>query len=227
VIHKSAPITPAIYGQLQDVFDRFNKQFWGGKLPSVVLTFVRHPKSMGYFAESRWVKDGKKKGDAHEIALNPDYMRSGGTKTALATLLHEMCHLWQRELGKKCPKRFYHNKEFAIEMERVGLITSSTGVPGGKRTGVKMSDYIAKGGPFDKLATLMVAKERFGFEWVGVPVTEDKKPSKKGKRVKYQCENEECDDQQTAWAKHGASLICGGCEEAMVGQTTGDEGDND
>jgi len=207
IVGPKAAITPVIFGQLQTAFNFFNDELWGGRLPQVVLLFARKPRSYGYFWAERWGQ--KKDGEVHEIALNPDHMRKEDAKKALSTEVHEMAHLWQFVLGEKCPTRPYHNKEFSAEMERVGLITSSTGEVGGKRTGQKMTHYIAKGGAFDKAADKLIATG-FKFEWSSFPAIP--KESKSGQRTKYVCP--ECD--QKAWAKEGIRIACEECEETMV-----------
>jgi len=49
-------------------------------------------------------------------------------------------------------------------MEAVGLMPSSTGKPGGARTGQKMNDYPIAGGPFEKACKSLMAK-RFKLSW--------------------------------------------------------------
>jgi hypothetical protein len=56
--------------------------------------------------------------------------------------------VWQHEHGEKKSRRGYHNAEWGSKMESVGLMPSSTGKPGGNKTGAKMSDYVIEGGPF-------------------------------------------------------------------------------
>lgn len=63
-----------------------------------------------------------------------------------------MCHQWQYHHGKQS-RAGYHNKEWGDRMEKIGLIPSDTGEPGGKKTGQTMADYPAQGGIFLKVAT--------------------------------------------------------------------------
>ena len=49
---------------------------------------------------------------------------------------------------RQARRRGYHNKEWADFMEAIGLMPSSTGAPGGARTGDKMADYAIEGGRF-------------------------------------------------------------------------------
>ena len=82
-----------------------------------------------------------------------------------STLVHEQCHIWQHSLGK--PSRTgYHNKEFAKKMESVGLIASTTGRPGGKQVGQKMSDYPIESGVF--LRALNNMPETFKLPFISI-----------------------------------------------------------
>lgn len=133
-----------MYGFVQAAFDHFNRQLFHNQLPQCLLTFQREKRVMGYFSSDRW--EGKE-GTEHEIALNPYYFVTHNPLEIFQTIVHEMCHLWQHEFGK--PSRSgYHNKEWAEQMESIGLMPSSTGSPGGRRTGQKMSDYPIDGGLF-------------------------------------------------------------------------------
>jgi hypothetical protein len=69
-------------------------------LPRCLITYQRQRNSFGYFSQGRF---GTREGVeiAHEIALNPKHFRERTEEEILATLAHEMCHLWQHEFGKK------------------------------------------------------------------------------------------------------------------------------
>ncbi len=84
-----------------------------------------------------------------EIAMNPVYFSIRTIKATLSTLVHEMVHQWQFHFGK-AGRRGYHNKEWAALMERVGLMPSDTGQPGGRKVGQSMTHYIITGGAFDR-----------------------------------------------------------------------------
>lgn len=91
----------------------------------------------------------------HEISIHPHCL-CRGKQAFIQTLVHEMCHLWQHEYGH--PSRTtYHNQEWADKMESVGLIPSTTGAPGGARTGQRMHDYVQKGGKLEKAIAAMPA----------------------------------------------------------------------
>jgi predicted SprT family Zn-dependent metalloprotease len=135
--------TDETYDEWQMAYDHFNDELFGGKLPTCLLTFQREKHTMGYFSQDRFSNRLGRKTD--EIALNPSYFAVCPVNESLQTLVHEMTHLWQHHFGKPGRGR-YHNKEWADKMESIGLMPSTTGHPGGKRTGDKLSDYIIAGG---------------------------------------------------------------------------------
>lgn len=154
--------TQQLYNSLQVMYDHFNEYLFDNSLPPVLFTIQRKKKVMGYFACNRWVDT---KGQlCSEIAINPDYVGQSSLIELLQTMVHEMVHCWQYVHGKPS-RRTYHNKEWAQMMEDVGLMPSSTGLPGGKRTGQKISDYPIPGGLFIKHCTTLI-KNGFKFPWV-------------------------------------------------------------
>lgn len=191
------------------LFDYFNSELFGGELSPCLLNFSRKSKAYGFFAPERWAsEDGQ---PVHEISLNPSYMAERSPEEFLSTLVHEMCHLWQREFGKP-GKRGYHNKEFARKMAEVGLICSNTGKPGGKGTGVQMTHYIDTDGAFQE--ALQGAPDHLPLmcqEVTSAGRTKRLKASNKSK-TKYTCQGCEFN----AWAKPGALLGCWTCQLEMI-----------
>ena len=128
--------TQAQYGAYNLAFDHFNRELFAGKLAPCLLNFSRKARTNGFFSADRWSsRDGRD--TTHEISLNPDLLAREPV-AIMGTLVHEMVHLWQQEFGS--PSRStYHNVEWANRMEKVGLMPSNTGQPGGKRTGQRMT----------------------------------------------------------------------------------------
>lgn len=154
--------TSAFYGVLQQAYDFFNERLFEGKLPVCLITVQREKSTMGHFSANRWASpDGEK---SHELALNPAYFGNHTIIEVLQTLVHEQCHLWQHEYGKPV-RASYHNKEWSQKMESVGLIPSSTGLPGGKKTGQTMSDYPAPDGRFLQASAELLG-QGFALPWV-------------------------------------------------------------
>lgn len=205
-----------IAARLQEAFDYYNVELFGETLPPCAVIVHRDRRAYGYFWAERWAhRDG---GVAHEIAINPDHLTSRPLVEALGTLVHEMCHLQQQVAGK--PSRSgYHNKEWGRFMDAVGLTPSSTGAPGGKRTGQKVSHYIVPGAAFAE-ATERFVLGGFSIDWGAIPAPPCDK-GKSGKRVKYSCP---CCD-QAAWGKENLAITCAPCGVVMDAEATGGEED--
>lgn len=196
--------TAETYNGLQAAFDHFNKALFDQRLPPVMFTLTRRTGANGYFHAEQFKH--RADGDAtHEIALNPNTM-DRDIKAVLGTLVHEMTHLEQQEYGKPS-KGGHHNMAWAQLMLRVGL-TPTDGT--GKMTGRKVTHIIDEGGPFDTaLADLMP----FDIPYFTQPRGKAEGKKKDLSKVKHTCP--ECGAK--AWAKQGANLMCGDCEEHMEG----------
>ena len=207
-----AEISGRQYQLLQKAFDYFNDCLFSQHLPQVLLTLHRKRSALGYFSSACFtLRDGNEKQYIHEIAINPDYFSENiPTKRILSTLVHEMAHLWQQEFGRK-RSHGYHNKEWANKMESIGLMPSTSGLPGGKRTGKNCSHYVIKGGRFDFACAVFI--DNYGDAiLVNSLYTEKKeKSAERVRKVEFLCP----DCQQQAWAHADASLICGLCATAM------------
>lgn len=151
------------YAELQEAYDHYNEALFDGALPFCLITMQREKRTYGYFSPERFVHR-KDKSKTDEIAMNPSYFGVIPPLEIMQTLVHEMAHLWQFHFGKP-GRRGYHNKEWADKMESIGLMPSSTGRPGGKRTGEKMADYAIKGGLFLQ-ATAELDERGFFISWL-------------------------------------------------------------
>lgn len=145
-------LTIDAYADLYAAMDFFNDRLFDGNLPDCILTFTRHKNILGYFCGERF--ENRSGIIAHEIAMNPNYMQSRGDTEALSTLLHEMCHLWRYALGPLNRgggkgANGYHDLVWVKKMKEVGLLPTSTGLPGGKKTGYGVTHIIIEGGLFD------------------------------------------------------------------------------
>ena len=155
--------TKELYDTLELAFRYFNQYLFDDQLPPVLFTVQRKQKCMGYFAPDRWASPNGK--NCHELAINPAYVSNNALIEVLQTLVHEMAHEWQHCFGTPS-RNGYHNKEWADKMEAIGLMPSTTGRPGGKRTGQNMSDYPIPGGKFMQLCVKLVNNESFSLPWV-------------------------------------------------------------
>ena len=207
--------TKHTYDELTTAYDFFNARLFEGKLPRCLITMQRKNKSYGYFAGERFgTRDGEEITD--EIALNPSHFRERTTEQSLSTLAHEMVHLWQHHFGEKKSRAGYHNKEWADKMEAIGLEPSDTSLPGGKRTGQRVSHYIRGGGPFHRACTELV-KQGFIMPYVEMWGDDEARKTRKKKaasKTKYTCPGRGLN----AWAKPGVVLLCGECDQELAAE---------
>jgi len=204
--------TMAQFGNYQKAFDYFNRELFVGKLPQCMLNLSRAAKVRGFYWPARWENAGEKKeGEPTklaEISLNPDELHRPA-KLSMSTLVHEMAHHWQEIFGK--PSRSgYHNLEWAHKMISLGLYPSSTGEPGGKMVGDKVTHYIVENGPYERAFNKIPQDILLPWSSFASEKPKQKKPSKNP----YQCPV--C--QSKVWGRPGMSIICGECDEAMEQQ---------
>ena len=226
--------TAQAYAELQLAFDHYNRELFAGELPPCLMTMQREKRSYGYFSSERFVHH-QDKSTTDEIAINPAYFAVVPLLEVLQTVVHEMVHAWQFHFGN--PSRSgYHNREWADKMEAIGIMPSSTGQPGGARTGQKMADYAIPEGPF-MLATESLLTQDFRISWLdrfpammptpaigagdvagaaGGHLADVLQPAtgNRSNRVKYRCPT--CGVQ--AWGKPSLRLLCGGddCASAAL-----------
>jgi predicted SprT family Zn-dependent metalloprotease len=211
--------TRSTYSGLTEAYDFFNRRLFADRLPRCLITMQRQKSAYGYFAGGRFgTADGTEITD--EIALNPSHFRSRTTEQSLSTLVHEMTHLEQHHFGKPS-RNGYHNKQWVGLMQAVGLVPSSTGAPGGKDTGQKVSHYIAGGGPFD-IACAELIGQGFAVRYVELWGDPEARKKKAASKTKYTCPT--CS--LNAWGKPAINLVCGDCDERMEADPA-DEDDSD
>jgi hypothetical protein len=204
--------TVQAYGEMRQAYDYYNNQLFAGTLPPCLITLYRLRRALGHFCRSRFVRlaDGSEFTD--EIAFDPAHFLGCDLEQVLSTLAHEMTQLWQHHFGKSS-RSGHHNREWAERMKSIGLCPSSTGQPGGKETGQRMSHFIMAGGAFERTTAELLASG-FALTWA---IPEGDKPGgKSGKRIKYTCP--QC--HVNAWAKPNTRLSCDDCCQSMLTEST-------
>lgn len=211
-------ITKETYDVLDAAFDYFNTHLWEGALPPCAVTLQRKKGAYGYHATGHMFN---RKGEpVAEIALNPDTFKDRTLREVLSTLVHEMAHLWQWRYGEPS-RNGYHNKEWANEMERIGLMPTDTGKEGGKRTGQKVSHYIVEGGDFDRLCSAFLAEHKAELKFYSKNATTSQQTKAKRKsKTKYTCA---CG--QNVWGKPDLDIFCGDCGEPFIPEYEGEDDD--
>jgi hypothetical protein len=197
---------------LDRVYQKFNVKLFGGELRNPLITVQRLRGRYGCFAGARYLcRDDERQADA--IILDARHWGpQRSTMEQLSTVAHEMVHLWQYHHGKGS-RGPYHNRQFSRRMLEIGLVTSSTGAPGGKPTGSKISHYILPGGAFEGLCTTLLND---GFV---LPYYERQRGNDGGLRRRmiakaqsksaYTCPD--CDPPVNVWGKPGLRILCGVC----------------
>ncbi|MDD7805443.1 MAG: SprT-like domain-containing protein [Endozoicomonas sp. (ex Botrylloides leachii)] len=226
--------TRETYSELQLAYDFFNKNLFENSLPECLITLQREKQTHGYYSPKRFIN--KEHHQTDEIAMNPSYFSIRSIEDTLSTLVHEMVHLWQEHYGQSGRGR-YHNKEWANKMIDLGLMPSSTGAEGGKKTGDSVSHYIVNGGAFDHSYKKLTTTQ-FRLSWADrfppikavsnmITLANVKEgispalkelhnwgidvnsipPEKKQTRAKLSCP----DCRANVWGKPSLNIMCGDC----------------
>jgi len=196
------------FGALQNAYNYFKESLFHNSLTPVILTLNRKAHSSGYFKPCAWHNEAKHQ--LPEINISPAILAEP-TIAVMQTLVHEMAHHFHYIYGKP-GSRGYHNREFSQIMFALGLATSSTGRPGGKKTGHRMSDYVIPGGRFEQAFSEIPEDCILPFyssetvRFIVTPTNEIKKAEKN--KVKYSCPT--CAN--SVWGKPKLQLICGDCK---------------
>jgi predicted SprT family Zn-dependent metalloprotease len=202
-------ITNTQYRTFDNLFSYYNKELFGGRLNDCMIITARSKRSMGYFCSERWKENIPEEGlNIHEICLNPSFFDFSDIEWQ-STLVHEMVHLWQNDFGKPGRGR-YHNRQWAEKMEVIGLMPSTTGQAGGKKTGQRMSHYIMPNGLFE-IAFNCLAEKRIEYvspnKYASLAVLDKTETTetqnKTTAKTKYSCP---CGN--NVWGKPGLHIIC-------------------
>jgi len=214
--------TVEAYGLFQNSFSFLNQRLFGGLLPDCMITFSTNRRALGYFCAGAF--ENRERNVAHEISMNPRYLGVRPDAESFSTFVHEMSHLARHVSGRLNRKGGkgrggYHDRVWADIMESVGLMPSTTGAPGGKRTGYAVHHYIIKGGPFELACQELLGSGHF-IDWrsarplyTGGPSGgEEPAPPPRNTRTCFVCAG--CDVK--AWSRRTAKLSCNDCSKPLV-----------
>ncbi|MCR5599120.1 MAG: SprT-like domain-containing protein [Ruminococcus sp.] len=104
------------------MFNLFNEHYFENKLPKVIITFESGYKKGAFgwiYTKPTWEQSRQER---YNINISSDFL-DRDIYAVMATLLHEMCHLYALENGIKDTSRagIYHNKKFKEIAESHGL----------------------------------------------------------------------------------------------------------
>lgn len=110
-------------GYLEKIFRALNADWFGGELEEPIITIQSTPRAYGHVTVAKTWK--RKDGFRHELNIGAETLNRP-IENVVATILHEMVHLWNLAHGvQDCSRgNTYHNKKFRDEAERRGLVIS-------------------------------------------------------------------------------------------------------
>ena len=131
---------------IRAAYDHFHVALFDATLPPCrVLFHADVDRELGYGPGPR------RGGGGSRIVLHRGFFGAARVTTSMQVLVHEMVHHWQFHFGHPAEARS-HNAEFARKSISIGLMPSSSGGPGGARTGKAVIDYVMNGGKFARVA---------------------------------------------------------------------------
>jgi len=193
-------ITVKQFTVFEQLYNYYNKELLDGKLNDCLINMSRKKKAYGFFGAGYWQNENGKY--AHEITLTPEGLERESVEWH-STLVHEMVHLWQNDFGKPV-RANYHNKEWANKMLEIGLIPSTTGKEGGKKTGQCVSHYVDNNGKFIKAFNKL--KENKTIYKPNSDFLTTTKKQKESAKTKY-----ECSCGVKVWGKPELNIKCLAC----------------
>lgn len=105
---------------LEQAFDVLNDIYFNDELPRVVITIQSSPKTNGHITtEKIWNGEND---SYYEINISAEHLNRT-CEEVLATLVHEMVHLYcmERGIADTSKNGRYHNKHFKVECEKRDL----------------------------------------------------------------------------------------------------------
>ncbi|WP_323114872.1 hypothetical protein [Pseudomonas guariconensis] len=126
--------------QLHQAYRVINERFFSGALPGCEIRFSTRLGSDGHYRPGA-LPSGEFCPALDLIAIGAHLSSS----KMIESLAHQACHQYRQHAGQP-PRRAYHDQVWADKMVEIGLQPSSTGLPGGRMTGQKVSHYLVENG---------------------------------------------------------------------------------
>lgn len=113
--------------ELYRIFDILNDDKFDGELSEPVITIQKtRGSTLGHFTLNRTWRDKNNEEDEetsyYEINIDPRWFNSRTPADVAETLLHEMCHYYNKMNDIKDCSGNVHNKKFKKSAENVGLV---------------------------------------------------------------------------------------------------------
>ena len=204
-------------GQLEKMYNTLNWDFYGGALPTPIITVQSKPGTWGHCTVNKVWR--RKEDNTYEMNIAAEILDQD-IEDIIDTLLHEMVHLYCRENSIQEVSRGgkYHNGKFKELAEKCGLLCVKAGQYGWNTTATgndRLTEYalekgwseikISRGAAWQPIRTGAAGAASTGATTTGG----GKAPSS---TRKYQCPC--C--KNSVRATKAVNIICGDCNEPML-----------
>ncbi len=203
-------------GYLEKIFRALNERYFMGQVEEPIITIQSTPRAYGHVTVAKnWLRNGENR---HELNIGAGTL-DRPIENIVATLLHEMCHLWNMQIGVQDCSRggAYHNKKFKQTAEERGLIINYDSRIGWSITepSESLCEFIIEQGWDDILMNRIewgfVAPGTSGKGTTGKPIITPK-PTGNSHSRKYICPC--CGNSVRATKK--VNIMCVDCNKIMV-----------
>ena len=190
----------SVIGQLEEIFKVCNNRFFDGKVQQPIIAVNSDSSNSCYGWLTTW-KAWQEEGTEgyYEINICAESLNRS-VNDIIATMLHEMTHLWNLQNGVKDTSRgnSYHNKKFKVEAEQRGLSIEQH-----EKYGWTLTELNQEGLEFaEKFSNLV-----FSLYRTPMAVAESTTVKKKSSSRKYICP---CCEQSIRATKE-IKVLCGEC----------------
>lgn len=196
--------------ELYRIFTILNRDKFNGELPEPVITIQKTKgATLGHFTLDKTWKDKNdvesEEKSYYEINIDPRWFNSRTPAEVAETLLHEMCHYYNKVNDIKDCSGNVHNKKFKSSAERVGLVVEK-----GKSVGY---GYTSMSDELKAYMENVVKPNDEAFEYFrSAPISlSGGGRTRKKTQFKYTCPN--CG--QEVKAKKDVAVKCGDCDVLM------------
>jgi len=196
--------------ELYRIFDILNRDKFNGELPEPVITIQKtRGNVLGHFTVDRTWRDKNdvesEETSYYEINIDPRWFNTRTPADVAETLLHEMCHYYNKMNDIKDCSGNVHNKKFKSSAEKVGLVVEK-----GKGVGY---GYTSMSEALEAYMNEVVKPNEEAFEYFrSVPM----KPSSGGGGRKKSVFKYTCPDcGAEVKGKRDMTIKCGICDVVM------------
>lgn len=209
-------------------YEHLSLELFDGLLPEVVISFERRTRCISELKMKKWSTTNNTL--FNQITLNPEYFKRFPVIELLLPMALDMATIWQHQFGQPSVSGFT-NLEKAEKLKTIGIISSSTSLPGGSFVGHHNCAYIIYDGLFFRAVKSLLLKgfkielyDRYPIyrpnapiltydnDGREIPITESCSRMRDLTEYRYICTN--CEEE--LFCSSELKVKCGKCDEAFV-----------